>query len=95
MSAQSTHERLIATLASLKEYQYEGGKPMFRLRKEMVSGYKPENFTDDEVQLAGKLIADLFNLTGGSVTGFNLYKLFHAYFKEPEKREEINKIIKP
>lgn len=87
------HKELISLLAKFEMYRKEDGSPFFKYHKNPISGYKTENFESHEIQRAAVLLVDIFNLTGGSVGGFNLYNLLTTYFLDEQKRIEINKII--
>lgn len=87
------HREVVKLLASFQMYRKDDGSPFFKIKKEPISGYKTENFTSEEIARAGALLVDVFNLTGGSVGGFDLYSLLRAYFLDEQKRRDINKIL--
>lgn len=67
----------------------------FPKRKGMVySNEVLEKVSLENTKHLAIIASRLLNMTGGSVGDINLYELFGAYFTNPEKRAEINLIIK-
>ena len=87
------HEEIVKFLSQYKTYQYADGSAVFPLRKKPISGYNTSNFDTNQVNHLVILIAEVLNLTGGSVGNFDLYNLLQAYFLDEGKRNEINRII--
>jgi hypothetical protein len=47
----------------------------------------------DEINKAVGTILKELNMNGGSVGGFDLYRLLQVYFREVDKRDQINKFL--
>jgi hypothetical protein len=52
-----------------------------------------ENISINKINKAVGIILKELNMAHGSVGGFDLYKLLQIYFKDIDKREQINHIL--
>jgi hypothetical protein len=62
--------------------------------KSLIHGNELHLISEAELKAAVKVIVDKLDLAAGSTEGFDLYKVVEAYFRDLEKRSEINKILK-
>ena len=85
---QETHEALIRAI------QTSDFAKAFSVQKKTRSLYSSKDFSVSELDACVRFISVALNTTGGSVGDVNLYKLLQAYILNPEKRQQINEIIK-
>jgi len=50
--------------------------------------------SEAELEAAVKVIVNKLGLAAGSTKGFDLYKVVKAYFRDLDKRNEINTLLK-
>jgi len=86
---QQQHEKLIELLN-----QHPSLKGNLKVKSDAIGSDEFSDLDINEINQGVRILATAFNLTGGSVGDFNLYKLLQVYFREPEKREKINEILR-
>lgn len=85
MDIQTKHELLIKFLQQFEE---------FRGIKSKSETIQSQNLKQSDTDSGAILLCAFFNLTGGSIGEFNLYELLEAYITVPERRNEVNLVIK-
>ena len=90
--AQVRHEGLIDFLNQFSQYQYDG-KPRCKKLSEQIGSKDLEHLNVEDINLGAVVLTDFFNLTGGSISNIDLYRLLQVYFLDKTKREKINNII--
>ena len=69
------------------------GPKHFKKRKLISSTTLHEDVSWEEIHRLAIVCSRILNMHGASVGEINLYKLFDAYFLDPEKRREINAVL--
>lgn len=91
MDTQERHELLSDLLA--KVYKNDNGARTFRKRKKPVTSEDLHKLDVNEINSAVILIADAFNLTGGSIGGsHDFYSLLQAYILDPASRVKFDSL---
>lgn len=92
---QIRHEKLIEFLNSFQQFQ-RNGKPILKKVDKVRYSSDFKDIDINDINHAVVAFVDVLNLSGGSVGGdIDLYKLLQSYITDLDKREAINKIIKP
>ena len=90
---QARHEALIETMNQFLQFQDKEGKPLLKKKENLMLSKDLVNLSVSEINHGVVILTDYFNLSGGSIGGVDLYKLLHAYFLDPVKRNEFNRIL--
>jgi len=90
--SQIRHEGLIDFLNQFSQYQYKG-KPKCKKIEEQIGSRDLEKLDIDDINHGVIALTDFFNLSGGSISNVDLYKLLQSYFLDKTKRELINNIV--
>ena len=92
---QIRHEKLIDFLNQFEQYQSQDGKPLCKKIDKTIGSADLCKLNINDVNKGAVVLTDYFNLSGGSIGGgIDLYQLLQAYFLQPEKREDMNRIAR-
>lgn len=92
-TSQIRHEKLIDFLNQFPQNQTEDGKPKC-LKTSNTIRTKDLQFLGINVINTGVVVlTDYLNLSGGSVSDIDLYRLLEVYFKDINKRKLINEVL--
>lgn len=91
---QIRHEELIDLLNKFSQYKDENGKGRCKKIKKQIGSKDLEKLDVNDINLGVVALTDFFNLSGGSISSINLYRLLQTYFLDTKKRESINEIIR-
>ena len=86
---QARHEQLIDFLNKFE--QYKGN--LTKVKSELTSD-KFHLIDVNDINQAVVVLTDVLNLSGGSVSGVNLYVLLQTYLRTPEYREKFNALAR-
>ncbi|GAB3927273.1 hypothetical protein [Mucilaginibacter myungsuensis] len=86
---QNRHEQLIDFLNEFNLYNGALKKVDKKLTSNQFQSIKTNN-----INQAVKVLTDVLNLSGGSVSDVDFYELLQAYFQVPSYREKFNTLVK-
>lgn len=62
--------------------------------KRLIHSNEIHLLSETEIKAAVRKMVESLGLAAGSMEGFNIYKVVDIYFRDIEKRHEINKLLK-
>lgn len=90
---QARHEALIDSMNQFKQFQDAQGNPILKKRDNYLGSKDLHKLTVSEINHGAVILSDFFNMCGGSIGEVDLYKLLQAYFLDPVKQKEFNRIL--
>ncbi|MDH6311701.1 hypothetical protein M2137_000460 [Parabacteroides sp. PFB2-10] len=62
--------------------------------KRLIHSNEIHLLSETEIKAAARKMVEDLGLAAGSMEGFNIYKVVITYFRDLEKRHEVNKLLK-